>query len=151
TGPTGTRAGKTADQQAKVTTTLFDLELKSVPFLDPAPPLLPERLVQVIEAAGVVARCQVRSFDHYLVQEAARRNPILATAVLIAGTAPLFPEDLLKPLGARLYCPDYEFLREVDVSRLHEQGIAVVPWTVNDPPDWERLLSWGVDGITTDF
>jgi glycerophosphoryl diester phosphodiesterase len=27
----------------------------------------------------------------------------------------------------------------------------VVPWTVNEPDDWDRLLEWGVDGIGTDF
>ncbi len=26
----------------------------------------------------------------------------------------------------------------------------VIPYTVNEPADWERLIAWGVDGITTD-
>jgi glycerophosphoryl diester phosphodiesterase len=27
----------------------------------------------------------------------------------------------------------------------------VIPWTVNEARDWERLVAWGVDGITTDY
>ena len=30
-------------------------------------------------------------------------------------------------------------------------GLGVLPWTVNDVPDMERLIGWGVDGIITDY
>ena len=52
---------------------------------------------------------------------------------------------------ADLYCPDVNFLDEPQVRQLHEAGVRVLPWTVNDEADWERLLGWGVDGITTDY
>ena len=31
-----------------------------------------------------------------------------------------------------------------------EAGLEVVPWTVNEPEDMERLMELGVDGIITD-
>ena len=37
------------------------------------------------------------------------------------------------------------------MKQLQAEGFRVIPWTVNDPDDWDRLLDWGVDGITTDF
>ena len=30
-------------------------------------------------------------------------------------------------------------------------GLKVIPWTVNSPPDMERLIDWGVDGIISDY
>jgi len=44
-----------------------------------------------------------------------------------------------------------EFLDRLQVQQLHAGGVAVLPWTVNALSDWERLLDWGVDGITTDY
>ncbi|MCL4690661.1 MAG: glycerophosphodiester phosphodiesterase, partial [Burkholderiales bacterium] len=36
------------------------------------------------------------------------------------------------------------------VDRAHAAGLRVLVWTVNDPPEAERLLGWGADGIITD-
>ena len=30
-------------------------------------------------------------------------------------------------------------------------GLQVIPWTVNQKPQMERLMDWGVDGIITDY
>ena len=30
-------------------------------------------------------------------------------------------------------------------------GLQVIPWTVNQRQDMERLIDWGVDGIITDY
>jgi glycerophosphoryl diester phosphodiesterase len=36
------------------------------------------------------------------------------------------------------------------IRGLHAHGVAVHVWTVNDPGDMARLITWGVDGIITD-
>jgi len=37
------------------------------------------------------------------------------------------------------------------IVEAHKKNIAVHPWTINENEDMERLLSWGVDGVMTDF
>jgi glycerophosphoryl diester phosphodiesterase len=113
--------------------------------------LLEERILECIRRHDVLERTVIRSFDHRRVRAIKEREPRLRTAVLIAGTAPVAPEELALRAGASIYCPDVNFLDEPQVRRLHAADIAVLPWTVNDPADWDRLLEWGVDGITTDY
>lgn len=45
----------------------------------------------------------------------------------------------------------YSALTEEIVKELHDNGIEVNCWTVDDPTDAERLASWGVDYITSNI
>jgi glycerophosphoryl diester phosphodiesterase len=160
TGPLGERAGKTEAQRDRARRLLFDLELKRVPFHPErigddfdgtAPGLLEQRVVEVVRAAEMMAHTSVRSFDHRCVLALRRLEPGIAGAVLVAGAAPVAPAFLARQADAVVYCPDVEFLDRIQVRQAQAEGIRVLPWTVNDPDAWSRLLDWGVDGITTDF
>jgi glycerophosphoryl diester phosphodiesterase len=53
--------------------------------------------------------------------------------------------------GCAVWSPPY---RNVSASVLAEAtsiGLKVIPWTVNERPDMERLIALGVDGIITDY
>lgn len=159
-GEMGARAGKTDRQRQRAQHLHFDLELKRVPFYPEvmgdsfdgsAPALLEERVVNTIREANLVERTVVRSFDHRCVRAVRQLEPRLMTAVLVADTAPAAPAELARQADAQMYCPDFRFLDRAQVRQLHAEGVHVVPWTVNDPEDWLRLLDWGVDGITTDY
>ena len=47
--------------------------------------------------------------------------------------------------------PYYEALTEENVKQLHDAGITINCWTVNDPDDAVRLDSWGVEMITSNY
>jgi glycerophosphoryl diester phosphodiesterase len=159
-GELGRRAGKTKTQQERSRQIRFDLEFKRVPgypaiigdsFDGTGPALLEHRLVEQVRAWGMIERTLVRSFDHRSVRAVRQLEPRLTASVLVAETAPVAPAQLARQADAQVYCPAFEFLDLVQVRQLHAEGVRVVPWTVNDPADWQRLLEWGVDGLTTDY
>jgi glycerophosphoryl diester phosphodiesterase len=150
-----------ADSQAnRAGRVIFDLELKRVPYypqvigdeFDGAKPGLLERQVEaVVAACGKSRRVRIRSLDHRAVRAIKSLSAEVATAILVAETAPVDPVALAKAAGADTYCPDYRFLDRTQVRQCHAAGVRVLPWTVNDETDWLRLIDWGVDGITTDY
>jgi glycerophosphoryl diester phosphodiesterase len=159
-GEDGSLAGKSAEQRERARQMRFDFELKRVPFHPEligdafdgqAPGMLERQIADLLRAAGVVERTTIRSFDHRCVRAIADLEPRSTRAVLVAGMAPIDPVDLVRQAEAQAYCPDYSFIDEIQVRELHTANIRVLPWTVNRPEDWERLVSWGVDGVTTDY
>jgi glycerophosphoryl diester phosphodiesterase len=158
-GEMGERAGKPESLRLRARNMRFDLELKRVPFHPETindrydgsrPGLLEERIVEAMRRADVVERTTVRSFDHRSVRLLRRMEPGLTGAILIAEMAPIEPGELIEHAEAQVYCPAYRFLDAELVRQVHAAGARVLPWTVNQPEHWRRLLDWGVDGLTTD-
>lgn len=53
-------------------------------------------------------------------------------------------------LGIDNVSPYYEIITKEQVDEAHSYGMKVVPWTVNNKEDMERLYNMNVDGIITD-
>ena len=64
-----------------------------------------------------------------------------------------FEDDLIDRLKAESMDLDiyYEALTEERIALCHENGIKVNCWTVDDPAAAERLISWGIDYITSNI
>ena len=64
-----------------------------------------------------------------------------------------FPDDLIDRLKAYDLDLDiqYKALTEENVKKLHDAGIAVNCWTVDNKETAEQLASWGVDYITSNI
>ncbi|MBM4068103.1 MAG: hypothetical protein FJ271_04065 [Planctomycetes bacterium] len=158
-GDIGESLGKNAEQRQRARLLRIDLELKRVPFhreyigddFDGVRPgTFERRVVEALHRAAALTRSSVRSFDHRCLTAIRVLEPDLATAVLLSGTTPIDPGWLSASVSGSSYCPDYTFLDESQVKQARRHGLRVLPWTVNDADAWRTLLSWGVDGITTD-
>ena len=58
---------------------------------------------------------------------------------------------LVQALGAKTWSPPALDLTAVLVAEAHSLGLAVVPWTVNDPKAMALAIDAGVDGLITDY
>lgn len=155
----------------------FNVETKVSPEApeDTAPPeVLARALIKVIRANGMAARTTIQSFDWRTLALVQREAPEIATSYLTsqqqaldtirAGhredspwTARVRHRDhgsvprMVRAAGGKIWSPNSLDLTESIVKDAKTLGLAVLPWTVNDRADMERLIDWGVDGLITDY
>jgi len=132
-------------------------------------------LSQAIRDAGMTSRVTVQSFDWRTLRLLGALAPEIA---LVALTDQQPDEDtieigkpgasswlgeldvddhggsvpkLVQSLGAKTWSPHARDLTPALVIEAHSLGLAVVPWTVNDPKDMALAIALGVDGLITDY
>lgn len=106
-------------------------------------------LVALLKDPSLKARVTVQSFDPRALLAVKAEDPTIALAALVDRRVEI--EPMLKATGARILSPRFTELKQEDVAALQRRGVRVIPWTVNEPADMKRLISWGVDGIITDY
>ena len=150
----------------------FNIETKLSPLAPDetaSPQALVDALLSVIDRHGLRERVTVQSFDWRTLALVQRRAPGVATAALssqqpgldtiasgawtagldLAAHAGSVPR-LVKTLGATIWSPNFRDLTPQRLAEARALGLRVIPWTVNEPADIERLIAWGVDGLISD-
>ncbi len=156
----------------------FNIETKLTP-ADAVPTASAEEFAQAIvrevKAAGVTERVTVQSFDWRSLRAVMRIAPSIRTVCLTieaegmntvredAGGASPWHDGLkradhggslprtVQAAGCAAWSPFWRNLTPGLVAEARGLGLAVVPWTVNEPADIERMLDLGVDGLITDY
>ena len=108
-----------------------------------------ELLIKELKSQGMTKRTVIESFDYRVFPEIRK----LETSVEISALSEDPKEDLVetaKKLKADYISPEQHMLNAENIKALHNLGVKLAPWTVNDPQDWRRLIDWGVDSIITD-
>lgn len=146
----------------------FDCETKVSP-LEPGATLPPEefarRAVAEVRKAGMERRTMIQSFDWRTLQVVQEEAPEIRTVYLssprtLAPNSPWlagFTPDrhgsvprAVKAAGGRIWAPNQTYLTPELLAEARSLGLAVIPWTVNNPAMVRRLLDMGVDGIISD-
>jgi glycerophosphoryl diester phosphodiesterase len=133
----------------------YNIETKCRPEGDsifhPAPEEFVDLLVGVIQESGIEDRVIVQSFDIRTLQTAKSKYPDIKLALLIENSKS--PQENIETLGFTpdIYSPDYALVDDELISFSKEKGMKVIPWTVNETEEMEKLIALGVDGIITDF
>ncbi|HEX5048821.1 MAG TPA: glycerophosphodiester phosphodiesterase family protein [Gammaproteobacteria bacterium] len=106
---------------------------------------LEERVVEIVEAAGMQDDCVFMSLDHGMVQKMKTLRPSWRVGVLVAKAI-----GDLTDLKADFLAVEARMATRGFIRRAHRTGQDVFIWTVNDPAWMFVGLSRGVDGLITD-
>lgn len=135
----------------------FNTETKYEPSV-PAPPQdFEERTLRVIREAGMTDRVIIQSFYYpSLARTKALDRSVLTAALRTATDATPDPVAVVRAAPADIYSPSVRLVSRATVDAVHRAGIPIVPWTVDDPSQMERLLEMGIgtlrgDGIITNY
>jgi glycerophosphoryl diester phosphodiesterase len=156
------RTGHEAGAGKHITVPLLAQVLREVPkgrrvFLElKAGAGLVEVVRQVLEASWLdPEQVVIIGFDRSLVQQAREAMPVVETAWVVdypsvwnlAHLIKLAVSHRISGLDLRVDWP----LTEADVTRIHEAGLKLYLWTVDDLQRARELAAMGVDGLTTNI
>jgi glycerophosphoryl diester phosphodiesterase len=133
----------------------YNIEIKSTAEGDdifhPKPAEFCRIVLEEIEGLGIIDRSIIQSFDVRALQEVKKVAPRVPVALLVSETEG-FEKDL-ENLGftPEIYSPNFRLVTERLVNSCHQNGIQIIPWTVNEEEDMVELLELGVDGLITDY
>jgi glycerophosphoryl diester phosphodiesterase len=151
----GTRIPRLADLFSMVSSpTKFNIETKLVPEA-PDETLAPEpfarALIAEVRKAGVAARTTIQSFDFRTLAVIQREAPEIRTAYLTSGRKGEAVPRTVHAAGGAIWSPNFQDLDARALAAARELGVKVIPWTVNEPADIERVLAMSVDGVISDY
>jgi len=133
----------------------YNIELKSSPSGDnvyhPVPSLFTELVFNVIDGKLPKDRVCIQSFDPRILHYWKLKYPGFTISLLISNSKT--PLKNIEELGftPEIYSPHYRLVDAKMVEELHNQSVKIIPWTVNEIKDMEKMVELGVDGLITDY
>ena len=135
----------------------YNIETKCQPATDeiyhPGPQRFAALLMEVVMKKKVSERVTIQSFDIRTLQVIHTSHPIMSLAYLIENTNILAVEDNITRLGftPAIYSPAFQLVDPKLLDACRKLGMKIVPWTVNDKENIDRLIAMGIDGLITDY
>lgn len=152
---------------------VVDIEIKTMadrPDVTVAPERLVDAVLDVVGVMGMSGRVALRAFDWRAMNHARRVAPAIPRGYLTSADTAAQPglwwggHDPARHGGSvpatiaaasgtagTTWAPGYRSLTPALVREARGLGLALMPWTVNEPADMARLIGWGVAAICTDY
>ena len=101
--------------------------------------------------ADLLNNVSIQSFDLRVLREVRKTALPVRLGLITDKTAD--PAKEMDALGfpVDIYSPSYELVTPELISWCHFRQIAVIPWTINDVSEMQKLVDMGVDGIISDY
>jgi len=127
-----------------------------------------EGVLAAVHEHGLERQCFVHSFDWSVLELSAELAPEVLRSALVEDSVTWVPGSPLTgsvvvgethhdvcegavAVGAQVISPGHPMVDRDFVERAHAAGLAVLPWTVNEPARMVQLVEAGIDGLVTDY
>ncbi len=135
--------------EIKLKPTIYNIETKSTAAGDsiyhPTPEVFARLLYEEIVKSKMQKRVTIQSFDVRTLQEF-KKFPIKLPLVLLVENKDGIEKNVAK-LGFQpeIYSPHFSLVDEGIVKYCRQRGIKIIPWTVNEISDLERMKKFDLD------
>jgi glycerophosphoryl diester phosphodiesterase len=134
----------------------YNVETKSQPdwygVYSPLPDVFARLLYDQVVALDIIDRVIVQSFDPATLIAMREIDPDVTLAMLVHEESQTV-ERMTEILGFTpdIWSPNHNLVTPLLVAKAEQEGMELIPWTVNNRAQMIRLLDMGVDGIITDY
>jgi glycerophosphoryl diester phosphodiesterase len=133
----------------------YNIEIKSTVEGDhvfhPEVAVFADLLVAVLKELKLENRTIIQSFDVRALQYMKEKHPEFQLAFLVENEMSIDQNLDLLGFIPSIYSPYYLNTTESDIKYLHEKGMKVIPWTINELEKIQEFVNWGADGIISDY
>ncbi len=143
-------------KQQKIAAPRYNIEIKTEGpdgdgLYHPSPEVFATLVYNEIKTGKMLKSVIVQSFDVRPLQEMRKISKDVPLALLVSNKDGVAKN--LEKLGFApdTYSPHYSLVDASMVEACRTRGIRVVPWTVNEIADLERMKTFDIDGIITDY
>ena len=133
----------------------LDLEIKSrsdyYGLFFPQPEKFVQLVIKELSEMQILDKTNLQSFDVNILEAIHKQAPEVSNSLLVEHPKSL--EEHLSTISFKPsnYSPYFEFVTEDVIRKCKALDIKVIPWTVNELKDLQRMVDLGVDGIITDY
>ncbi len=125
----------------------INIELKGI---ETAKPVVDLILHYILDKNWSYNDFLVSSFNWKMLGEVQLLNPKIRIGVLTEESVSV-ALAFAKKINAFSIHPDYQLLTKKNVALMQESGFKVFPWTVNSKEDIQKIKSFNINGIISDF
>jgi glycerophosphoryl diester phosphodiesterase len=106
-------------------------------------------ILEIVNGRSLTPRVIIQSFDHRSLRAIRELDREIRLAALTTGGEAKL--DVYAAYRFNIWSPNQRDVTAELITKAHDEGLQVIPWTVNETEAMQRLIDWGVDGIITDY
>lgn len=116
----------------------------------PKPDVFCAIVMKVIKDKGIGGKINIQSFDPTILN-LMHQNYSKTKIAFLVGEGTLAKNLSMLNFTPQIYSPHFKLLNKETIDSLRFLKVKVIPWTVNENNDIDRMIQLKVDGIITDY